>query len=150
MVFNPVSGVYLNARLCSEHFEQTSALGFVERSGVSHFVRLTFLYHPVVVDATTECELIVVGIDTVGDEYRFPKIHQCVVNKTNFANRSLCFVQRGKEVGIYGEVMIFDIAVSGSLQVEERVLAKIENGCFVGDSLIVNRQLVVLGYMSIC
>src|SRR5215469_10685330 len=136
-----ISGIELNAGLVGQHFEHSAGRGLVSFGGHYDFFSVAFEY-PILIVAARQLELLVIGIDTRSDGGRLEEIKGSAGYRSKFAGWNQVLIYRSVAVGIDLHRVAQDVSVPLALEVEVRMVSKIEHSVSVGSCRVVDAKFV--------
>src|SRR5215469_12374816 len=134
-----VSAIELNTWLIGEHPQHASAgwLVYFGRFGqrISSGVN-----YPVLVVSTGDAQLSVIRVNPLPDSSGLPKIKRRPLHGFQFAGRNQIAIGPGELRGMQRHVVIQDVPLTISIQVEIGVIGEIQNGVSVGRGRIIDTE----------
>ena len=100
--------------------------------------------YKVVIVALSEFQLLVVRIDARTDRCRLAKVERGALDLPEFAGGNQCGVNRSKPVGVDHNLVLENIPVPLTRQVEVRMVREIEHRVFVRRRSVVDPKLVLI------
>jgi len=82
--------------------------------------------------AVSQAQLIVVGIDAGAHSRRFAKIKRCRLDRFKFPGGNQVGIDGSESGSVESELVIEDIALSLSREIELRVVGEVHDGRLVG------------------
>ena len=142
LFIHPIGRINLHAGLCCENFHFTTTRWSINISCKHTIALLLFAETPVIVNSTSGH--INLSIHTFVDNHRGAEIKCSSVNRTNFARRSERIIENSHKIGIDLQQMIAHSTISGTFQIEIRVIGQSDHCRLISRCFVVNTQLVIV------
>ena len=139
-----IAGIELNCRFGRKDFHHSPAVGLAYPGGQRQALVFAVDYKGVIV-STPQLQLLIIVIDARADGRGPSEIQGRALDRAQFSGRNQGRVNRRETVGVDHELVPQNVAAAFAGQVEVAVMGKIEGCGFVGDGMLVQNELILIG-----